>query len=70
MQFIVSVNVKEHLVNPERFFFFFCEATQSSENARAFEVRKPGFDSQLLSGCDQGKSHPLPHLSFLVWMTG
>ena len=70
MQFIVSVNVKEHLVNPERFFVCVCEATQSSENARAFEFRKPGFDSQLLSGCDQGKSHPLPHLSFLVWITG
>ena len=45
MQFIVSVNVKEHLVNPERFFLCVCEATQSSENARAFEFRKPGFDS-------------------------
>ena len=40
MQFIVSVSVKEHLVNPEIFFFFFFgEATQSSENARAFVFR-------------------------------
>lgn len=49
MEFIVSVNVKEHLVNPERI----CEATQSSENARAFEFRKPGFESQFLRGCNK-----------------
>ena len=52
MQFIVSLNVKEHLVNPERFFFFSFEATQSSENVRTFEFRKPGLESQLLTGCD------------------
>lgn len=52
MQFIVSLNVKEHLVNPERFFFFSFEATQSSENVRTCEFRKPSFESHLLTGCD------------------
>lgn len=45
MQFIVPVNVKEHLVNPERIW----EATQYCE--KAFEFRKPGFVSQFHHGC-------------------
>lgn len=47
MQFIVSINVKEHLDNPQRIW----EATQYNENTRAFEFRKPCFEPQLLSGC-------------------
>lgn len=64
MQFIVSVNVKEHLVNPKRIW----EATQYNENTRAFEFRKPGFESQLLSGCNN-EQVTLPSL-FSVFSTG
>jgi hypothetical protein len=35
MQFIASINIKEHLVNPERIW----EAVHCTENARAFEFK-------------------------------